>query len=313
MTTTSCVPSGLVDAPPPYQFPSAYLTGNPDFKPETLIAYEAGYRAVLGPKLTGSLSTFYNDYQDLRSTSLTPTTATYVFPYPVVFENNLEGDTYGLELSASYQMLDWWRLHFGYDLLRENIHVKAGATDATGATNETADPQQQVMLRSSMDLPRGVTLDAALRWVDTLWINNGPTDGAVVGIVPSYLGLDSRLAWKVSRALELSVTGQNLLHDHHPEYGYPSPTREEIVRSVFARITWGYWSRLATRPRALGLALLSVGTPGRGRTGRRVSAQGGVPLQLRALRGVAARRTERRRRAVRDRRARQGSLRQQPR
>jgi iron complex outermembrane receptor protein len=234
------VPSGLVDAPPPYQFPSAYLTGNPDFKPETLTAYEAGYRAVLGPKLTGSLSTFYNDYQDLRSTSLTPITATYVFPYPVVFENNLEGDTYGLELSASYQMLDWWRLHLGYDLLRENIHVKAGATDATGATNETADPQQQVMLRSSMDLPRGVTLDAALRWVDTVWINNGPTGGAVVGIVPSYFGLDSRLAWKVSRTLELSVTGQSLLHDHHPEYGYPSPTREEIVRSVFARITWGY-------------------------------------------------------------------------
>jgi len=45
---------------------------------------------------------------------------------------------------------------------------------------------------------------------------------------------------KVSRTLELSVTGQSLLHDHHPEYGYPSPTREEIVRSVFARITWGY-------------------------------------------------------------------------
>ena len=99
---------------------------------------------------------------------------------------------------------------------------------------------QQVVLRSSMDLPRGVTLDAALRWVDTVWINNGPTGGAVVGIVPSYFGLDSRLAWKVSRTLELSVTGQNLLHDHHPEYGYPSPTREEIVRSVFARITWGY-------------------------------------------------------------------------
>ena len=171
---------------------------------------------------------------------MTPITATYVFPYPVVFENNLQGDTYGLELSASYQMREWWRLHLGYDLLRENIHVKAGATDATGATNETADPQQQVVLRSSMDLPRGVTLDAALRWVDTVWINNGPTSGAVLGIVPSYFGLDSRLAWKVSRTLELSVTGQNLLHDHHPEYGYPSPTREEIVRSVFARITWGY-------------------------------------------------------------------------
>ena len=234
------VPSGLVDAPPPYQFPTAYLQGNPNFESETLIAYEVGYRAVLGPKLAGSLSAFYNDYQNLRSTSLTPATATYPFPYPVVFENNLEGDTYGFELSASYQALEWWRLHLGYDLLRENIHVRAGATDATGATNETADPQQQVALRSSMDLPRGITFDARLRWVDTVWINNGPTGGAIVGIVPSYFGLDSRLAWQVSRKLELSVTGQNLLHDGHPEYGFPSPAREQIVRSVFARITWGY-------------------------------------------------------------------------
>ena len=124
------VPSGLGNAPPPYQFPSAYLQGNPDFIAETLIAYEVGYRAALGPQLAISLSTFYNDYNDLRSTSLTPTTASYPFPTRSYFQNNLEGDTYGMELSASYQVLDWWRLHAGYDLLRENIHVKPGAVDA---------------------------------------------------------------------------------------------------------------------------------------------------------------------------------------
>jgi iron complex outermembrane receptor protein len=234
------VPSGLFNAPPPYQFPSTYLQGNPNFESETLIAYEVGYRAALTPQLTGSLSTFYNDYSDLRSTTTTPTTATYVFPYPVVFENNLEGDTYGLELSASYQTLPWWRVHAGYDLLRENIHVKPGAVDATDATNETADPQQQGFLRSSMDLPLNLTLDAALRWVDTLHINNGPTGGPVVGIVPSYFGLDSRIAWHPTKNLELSIVGDNLLHAYHVEYGFPSPTREEIARSVFAKLTWGY-------------------------------------------------------------------------
>ena len=156
------------------------------------------------------------------------------------FRNNLEGDTYGAELSASYQLLDWWRLHLGYDLLRENIHVTPGATDATDATNETADPQQQIKLRSSMDLPRNITLDAALRWVDELHINNGPTGGPVVGVVPSYYELDSRLAWHLSSKLELSLVGQNLLHAQHVEYGFPSPTREQIVRSVYAKLTWGY-------------------------------------------------------------------------
>ena len=62
----------------------------------------------------------------------------------------------------------------------------------------------------------------------------------VVGTVPSYFGLDSTLAWHVNKRLELSIAGQNLLHEYHVEYGFPSPTREQIVRSVFARITWGY-------------------------------------------------------------------------
>lgn len=37
-----------------------------------------------------------------------------------------------------------------------------------------------------------------------------------------------------------SLTGHNLLHAAHVEYGFPDPTREQIVRSVFGRITWGY-------------------------------------------------------------------------
>ena len=234
------VPSGLIDAPAPFKFPEFYLTGNPDFKSETLIAYEVGYRAELASRLSGSVSAYYNDYGDLRSTIATPTTATYVFPYPVYFQNNLEGDTYGVELSASYQLLDWWRLHAGYDLLQEHLHAKPGETDATGATNETADPQQQFSLRSAMELPHEVQFNAALRWVDDFHINNGPTGGPVVGIVPSYFELDTRIAWRLTRQLELSVAGLNLLHAYHTEYGFPAATREEIARSVFGRVAWGF-------------------------------------------------------------------------
>src|SRR5438132_8611684 len=36
---------------------------------------------------------------------------------------------------------------------------------------------------TSTDLPRNLTLDAALRWVDSPHINNGPAGGPVVGIV----------------------------------------------------------------------------------------------------------------------------------
>jgi iron complex outermembrane receptor protein len=112
--------------------------------------------------------------------------------------------------------------------------------DATDALNETADPESQIFLRSAMDLPRGLELDAAFRWIDTLTIDNGPTGGPVAGTVPSYFELNARVAWHVNRRLELSVVGQNLLHPHHPEYGFPSPTREEIVRSVYGKAEWRY-------------------------------------------------------------------------
>ncbi len=38
--------------------------------------------------------------------------------------------------------------------------------------------------------------------------------------------------------LELALTGANLLHDQHPEYGFPLASRSEIERSVYARLVW---------------------------------------------------------------------------
>jgi iron complex outermembrane recepter protein len=81
-----------------------------------------------------------------------------------------------------------------------------------------------------------VQLDAALRWVDTLLTNNGPTPGTV----PAYFELNSRVAWHTTDRLELSLAGENLLHARHTEYGYPDPTRPEIERSVYGKLAWRY-------------------------------------------------------------------------
>jgi iron complex outermembrane recepter protein len=213
------------------------LTGSSSFVSETLIAYELGYRAQLGQKVTTSISTFYNDYNNLRSTTTNSTPDIYGLPLPYYFQNNLKGETYGVELTADYQLFDWWRLHGGYNLLKENIYVESGQTDINDAHNETADPQQQFSLRSSMDLPRNIELDAALRWVDSLTINNGST----LGTVPSYFELDARLGWHITRNLEVSIVGQNLLHAYHAEYGFPgSPNTEEIARSVYAKVSYNW-------------------------------------------------------------------------
>jgi iron complex outermembrane recepter protein len=224
--TPSRIDHDLYEAAPPNPL---ILKGSPNFVSEQLLAYELGYRGQLGPRFGSSVSTFYNIYHDLRSTGVTPGTI-----LPFYFANNLEGDTYGLELSGDYQLRPTCALHFGYDLLKEHLHVVPGQVDINHALNETADPEHQFFLRSSMDLPRNVQFDAALRWIDTLHNNNGPTPGTV----PAYFELDSRIAWKVRPQIELSIDGRNLLHADHVEYGFPGPTRIEIARSVYAKITW---------------------------------------------------------------------------
>ena len=219
----------------PAPFPGSILNGGDDFSSEKLVAYELGHRAQLGSRLATSLSLFYNDYSDIRSTTPGPLTFPS-FGFPLVFGNNLEGETHGLELSATWQPFDGWRLRGGYNLLEEHLHVKPGRVDFSNALNETSDPEQQLTLRSALDLPANLQLDIGLRWVDTLHNNNGPMPGTV----PSYVEADARVGWLLAGNLELSIVGQNLLHDHHPEYGFPGATRAEIERSVYGKVLLRY-------------------------------------------------------------------------
>ena len=205
-------------------------SSNSTFQSETVIAYELGYRSAWTKRVSSSVSLFYNDYDNLRSTGYSSG------GLPLVFQNGLAGHTYGGEFSIDYQLFAWWRWHAGYDYLQEDIHPKAGVTDVNNGLAETADPKHQVFLRSSLDLPAHVTLDANLRWIDSIVVNNGPAAGEV----PAYWELDTALTWHPTRNLEVALVGQNLLHDQHPEAGFPGPNQEQIVRSIYGRVSWAF-------------------------------------------------------------------------
>ena len=207
------------------------LDGGPGFEAENVIAYEAGYRARVGPRVLVSLAAFYNRYDDIRSVGPGPGA-----PAPLYVQNNVEGHTHGLELDSTCEITPEWRMRAGYALLVESIGVKSGRTDLNNGLSEVADPRNQFSLRSSWDLPRRLELDAGVRWVDELRVNSGGAPASV----PAYWEMDVRLAWRPVEDLEISLVGQNLLHDQHREYGAASPTREEIERSVYAKVAWRY-------------------------------------------------------------------------
>jgi iron complex outermembrane receptor protein len=215
-----------------------FLRGTPGFESEALIAYELGYRSQITPKFSTSLSTYYNDYTDLRSVEITPGGLLGVVP--LHYANDMEGHTYGMELSMDYQVLEGWRLHGGYNLIKEHLHLKPGGFDFYNGLNETADPQQQFFLRSSFDLTENIELDGQARWIDRLIVDNPAANGTPT-TVSAYAELDARLAWRATPRLEFAIVGQNLLHDRHAEYSVPTATpggQEDIVRSVYGKVSF---------------------------------------------------------------------------
>jgi iron complex outermembrane receptor protein len=195
-----------------------------DFQSEKLLAYEAGYRAEPLPNLSFSLSTYYNDYNDLRSVEFSPGPA-----FPLVYGNEMRGTSYGAEFWGTYGIADWWRLSAGYNYEQKDLQFDPGSSQLLGTQAAGDDPQYQASLRSSMDLPHDVKLDLGLRNVAAL------PDPAV----PAYVEFDARVAWTVWNGVELSVAGFNLLQDRHPEFATTSGVNE-VPRSFYASVGWTF-------------------------------------------------------------------------
>ena len=205
----------FVPASPPF-----LLAGGPDVRSEVAKVYELGYRGQPTRRITWSVTAFHTDYDHLRTQELAPS-RTFV-----VFANEMEGTSRGLEMWGSYQASPDWRLSGGFSALRENLRLKAGSTDTAGLiAQEGRDPERIWLLRSSWNLPYQSEIDATLRHVSAL---SDPR-------VPAYTAVDLRLGWRPAPDLELSIAGHNLFGSEHAEFADPA-TRTEVGRSVFFKV-----------------------------------------------------------------------------
>ncbi|HUQ11829.1 MAG TPA: TonB-dependent receptor [Steroidobacteraceae bacterium] len=192
------------------------LFGDPDFETEKVWAYEIGYRAQPHPRVSWSLSTFYDDYDDLRSIEGTPGTF-----FPLRWDNLIEGAAYGVEAWANFQVTEAWRLSPGFRSLHKRLEFKEGGFPVIGLDQVGNDPRSQASLKSSLTFG-ALNFDAMLRYVGKL-----PAPEA-----DDYTELSARLSWQFSESLAFSLSGFNLLDDSHLEYA--SPTANRIRRSIFA-------------------------------------------------------------------------------
>jgi iron complex outermembrane recepter protein len=230
-------PGPPVTIPPlPQPLPSqVQLTGSRALRAEELLAYELGYRVEPVPRLSFDAAAFYNVYRRLNINRQGQPVPDFTSQHPSVtiplqLGNFGRAETCGFELATDLKALPWWRVKMAYTFMRL-LHKEADP-GASFSDVKGENPQHQLSLRSSMDLTREIDLDLWLRYVDEL-----PAFG-----IASYLTVDTRLAWRPAKDLELSLVGQNLLHDRQKEFSpqFVNTEPAAVGRSVYGKISWRF-------------------------------------------------------------------------
>ncbi len=212
--------------------------GNPLEGNEDLHATEFGYRKEIGEQISFDLTTFFNDYKNLRSTEPgTPYFETNPSPphlvASAVFNNLLYGETHGAEAALSWKVSNRWTLSPGYAFLAIHLHPDSTSQDfLTGPSTEGSSPAHQAQLRSHVVLPNHLQFD-----VSTYFVGPLPAQS-----VPSYTRLDAGLTWQAYEGFSIVIVGQNLLQDHHLETSNVDQIVQSslIKRQGYAKVTWHF-------------------------------------------------------------------------
>ncbi len=209
------------------------ILGDTDFDSEDLLAFEFGLRSWFMDSLSIDFATYYNLSDNLRDgIALAPALDMSVIPpvliLPHVIKNNMDGEAFGAELALDYRPFEWWKLRAAYTYLQINLETDDLTTTGEKQNQEGGSPENQISLRSTMDIRENVELDLWARYVDDL-------TGQSVG---SYVTMNARLAWRPSKNLEVSLVGQNLFDESHPEFEpqFLQTIPTEVERGVYFKI-----------------------------------------------------------------------------
>ena len=145
-----------------------------------------------------------------------------------IANNDVSGTIYGIEISATWSPIDWWKLRGWYSHCEDDYDYSGDGENLFESAYGHITPRHQFFLRSSFDMPYNTELDILGRYVSQL-----------PGLdISDYVTMDLRLGWRPQEHLEISLVGRNLLEHRHQEsstnliYG----SAGALQRSVFLRL-----------------------------------------------------------------------------
>lgn len=208
--------------------------GGNRLKPERMDAAELGYRQRFNPNFSIDATGFVHRYHDGISMVLGNVDLSTLFTQgyaqqAITTVNGQWTRIYGLELAAFAQITPAWRLQPSYTWQRGTAH---GVSDSISAhlaeLDEGKIPKHLLSLRSQHNVGASQQLDFWLKYKSRL-------DALAI---PGRVDLDIRYAWKFARSTELSLVGQNLLHQRKLEYlpDYLPSVPVEIGRGGYVRL-----------------------------------------------------------------------------
>jgi iron complex outermembrane receptor protein len=210
------------------------VEGNKEFRAEVEQAYEAGFRTQAARRLSLDIAGFYNQYHRLQNMDAAAPYADFSSGQPQViipfiFVNNGDAHTYGMETAVTWTATSNWKLSGSHSWLEYRETPAPGA--GMGNFPNDNSPQHQFNVHSAVDLTHRLSFDVMAYYV-----------GALTQLqVPAYTRLDAHLNFKVTRDLDLSVGGRNLLDTRHQEFRPEDQVLNEwIRRSVWMRLTWAF-------------------------------------------------------------------------
>lgn len=210
--------------------PEGYVlnVGNPDFRSESVIAYELGYRFFASHDWLVDVNLFANDYDKLGSVEQIDSAGSPNANIVYQATNQLYGESYGIELASNWQIDPYWKLMGTYTFQQIQLHTMT--TDRTttllAEDIEHNSPRNQASLRSLFNLSTQWELDTTLYYVDNLSSQH----------IHAYTRFDARLGWRpYPNGLEISAGVRNLFDNQHPEFVGNIDSNSKLVSSEVPR------------------------------------------------------------------------------
>ena len=211
----------------PLADPFLHVVSDRNMDPETLIAYELGYRGRFFDRLDVSLNGFWHDYDDLLASNfgLGPPGL-----MKIMSGNDASISLYGVELDLKYAVTRSLTLLGNYTFQRPD------SSPSTFGSDVITPPEHKFMTGARYAVTDALRLGAHLYYVDAVTAPSGSNPIARRSIDP-YFRLDLNAEyefWKDRASVTVGVS--NLLDPRHPEGGSGSLADGEVPRMIYAEL-----------------------------------------------------------------------------